>query len=125
MKNRAKCKLCQDIIESFHASDYVMCKCGEISVYDGDALKCSAKDFKNFLRIDDKGNEIIVTVKENDKCADLTQPLTRAELLNMLDEMIRNIENLPENAMKTSITHYDWLSSLLLVSSIFRSLDKS
>ena len=63
MRNRAKCKLCQSTIESFHPTDLVLCKCGEISVDAGEGLKCAAKSWENFLRVDDEGNEIIVKVE--------------------------------------------------------------
>jgi hypothetical protein len=63
MTNRAKCKLCGDILESLHRHDYVTCKCGEIFIDGGnDLLRCGAKDFANFLRLDDEGNEIVVKV---------------------------------------------------------------
>ena len=55
MKNRAKCKLCNSIIESFHRHDYVTCACGEIAVDGGlDYFKVIARDYANFLRIDDE-----------------------------------------------------------------------
>ena len=125
MKNRAKCRLCEDIIESFHSTDYISCKCGEIALDGGDSLKCYAKDWSNLLRIDDKGNTIFVTVKNEEKKDDLdlsTKP-TKKELLDILDEMIKSFERLPQEAMSAPITHYDLLSSLLLISSIFRSFD--
>lgn len=132
MINRAKCKLCNTIIESYHATDLVLCKCSEISVDGGSALKCYARDWDNFIRVDDHGNEIIPTIKtvkndidikpfHNDKS---TKP-TKKELLSILDEMIKNIENLPQAAMTTSITHYDFASALLLLASLFRAEDNS
>lgn len=30
IRNMAKCKICDDVIESKHTHDYVMCKCGAI-----------------------------------------------------------------------------------------------
>ncbi|HDJ5075824.1 TPA: hypothetical protein PQS58_002000 [Staphylococcus aureus] len=30
IRNIAKCKICDDVIESKHTHDYVMCKCGAI-----------------------------------------------------------------------------------------------
>lgn len=127
MRNRAKCKLCKSIIESFSPLDYVSCKCGEIGIEGGNMqFKAVAKDFKNFLRVDDEGNEIVVTVKE----ADDVKPLytedkkpTRDDLLVMLDDIINNIERLPPVAMSTPITHYDHYSALLLLSSILRATD--
>lgn len=126
MKNSAKCKLCQCIIESFHRYDYVSCKCGEISVDGGsDYFYCNAKDWSNFLRVDDQGNEIMVKVKgesieeESDVVNDPVKP-SKKQMLDTLDEMIKNIENLPSNAMSTPINHYDLLSFLFLISSIFR-----
>jgi len=114
MRNIAKCKLCESIIESFHENDYVECKCGEISVSKGPSLICSAKDWNNFKRVDDQGNEIVVSVKEKEKPK-------KKELLDMLQAMIDNIEKLPSNAMHTPVNHYDLLSALLLILTIFRS----
>lgn len=125
MINRAKCRLCNSIIESYHATDLVLCKCGEISVDEGSALKCFAKDWNNFIRVDDNGNEIIVKVKNNDTKPteiDSTRP-NKKELLSMLDEMIKNTEKLPQAAMTSPITHYDFASALLLLSSILRAED--
>ena len=46
--NKAKCRLCGDIIESKHRHDYVECKCGEISVDGGkDYLRRGFKDYYN------------------------------------------------------------------------------
>ncbi len=123
MKNKAKCKLCSTIIESFHSTDYVMCNCGEIAVDGGSGLKCYAKNWDNFLRLDDNGNEIIVTSEETlpKSLLDNQSKPTKKELIDMLDEMVKNIERLPENAMSTPITHYDFVSLLLLLSSILRA----
>ena len=106
MRNRAKCKLCSDIIESFHATDYVICKCGQISVEGGEALRCAAMDWDNFLRVDDLGNEIIVTLHQQvaNRAAMMENiKPTKKELLDMLDKMIKDIEGLPEGAMLASI----------------------
>ncbi len=121
MINRAKCKLCLSIVESLHDTDYVACKCGEVAVDGGQAMKCFAIRWENFIRVDDLGNEIVVKLKEEveDK-TDSPKP-SKKELLDMLFEMIKNIENLPPNAMSTPITHYDLLSALLLVSAILRA----
>lgn len=127
MRNRAKCKKCQSIIESYHATDYVMCKCAEIYVDGGPALKCGANDYSNFLRVDDNGNEIIVKLANGDKETQETNETpskpSRADLLHMLDEMISNIERLPQHAMMGPINHYDHVSMLILFSSIFKSED--
>lgn len=126
MINRAKCKLCETVIVS-NNSDYVSCKCGEIAVFDD--LGCAAIDWKNFLRVDDEGNEIMVTVKEksdNEKDkeeAKVEEPPkpTKQDLLDMLDEMIKNIERLPRYALDSPINHSDFASLLILLSSILRS----
>lgn len=131
MKNRAKCKLCQSIIESFHQYDYVQCDCQEIAISGGRELyEVYAKSFENFLRVDDLGNEIIVKeqseFKKIDRNPDDVKQLynenpTREDKLKLLDEMIKTYENLPPNALNAPITGYDLLSSLLLLSSILRS----
>lgn len=123
MRNRAKCKLCQTVIESIHQHDYVTCKCGEISVDGGDAYcRCSAISWENFLRIDDENNEIIVTIKNDTVVAVLPKSKpTRKELLDMLSEMIAGYERLPSAAMSEPITHYDFVSSLLLIAEVLRA----
>jgi len=120
MKNRAKCKLCNSIIESFHQFDYVLCPCGEIAVDGGNAMKCFAKNFSNFLRVDDQGNEIIVKVQEPIEIIAGEKP-TRKDLLTMLDEMIKSYERLPSTAMSNPISHYDFCAALILLQSIMTS----
>ncbi len=126
MKNRAKCRLCQETIESFHRHDYVTCKCGEIAVDGGlDYWRCSAKSWDNFLRIDDEGNEIVPLIKDKEESTkeDIKSvpPPTKKELLGMLDEMIASYERLPEHARTQNPTNYDLAAALLLLSSILRS----
>jgi len=138
MKNRAKCKLCQTVIESFHDTDYVLCKCDEISVSGGLKMECSAIDWSNFLRVDDQGNEIVVSVKDKSSknyeqvecggintCNDV-KPLynenpTREDKIKMLDDMLATYQNLSPKALEAPITGYDLTSALLIVSSILKS----
>lgn len=68
MRNRAKCKLCKDILESFHEFDLVACSCDEISISGGSVrFECGAKDWKNFLRLDDTDKEFQITVKDKNE----------------------------------------------------------
>ena len=126
MLNRAKCKLCHSIIESRNEDEYIECLCGEISVDGGDKQRCSARNWKNFVRVDDEGNEIVVVVKEKDSSdqSEESQKFrnrpNKKELIDMLDTMIANIEKLPPLAMTTPVTQYDHLSLMLLIAAIFR-----
>lgn len=124
MKNRAKCKLCNDILESFHAYDYVTCKCGEISISGGnDRFECSAKDWKNFMRVDEDGNEIMVKVVDEaqEPEPDEFPKMNREQKIQMLEAMVRTLENLPNSAMDCYITHYDLYSFMLVVVEILKS----
>ncbi len=128
MRNRAKCKLCESIIESFHRHDYVMCKCGHIAVDGGqDYFRAMAINWDNFMRMDDVGNEIIVTVKEPEE-EQLSQEMptqssmpSKKDMLEMLDGMIKSIEKLPSHAMTNPINHYDFSSLMILLVAILRS----
>jgi hypothetical protein len=126
MRNRAKCRLCDSIIESFHSYDHIECKCGEISINGGpDCFKTASKDpsYKNFIRVDDEDNEIVVKVLDRQDAptpVDLPS-LTRDDYLKMLDDQIKTLEGLPQHAMYTPVTHYDLYSSLLLLSTILRA----
>ena len=75
------------------------------------------------MRVDDEGNEVMVTVKEKEQIETLPQASkpSRKELLDMLDELRNRIETLPQHAMLSPITHADFTSLLLLLSAIFRS----
>lgn len=138
MRNRAKCKLCHDIIESFHQHDYVTCKCGEISVDGGNYnFTASAKDWKNFLRVDDDGNEIVITVKEKTDVTTILSctpsigiedhpseptitPFDKKEMIQAIDFMIENIENLPTSAMTLPTNQYDHMTMLLMIKALIK-----
>lgn len=150
MRNRAKCRLCGEIIESFAVGDYITCKCGEIGVHGGPIkFECAVRsDWGNFVRIDDNDKEVEITVKDKstirknqmveeiptskeslhvEKGPDV-KPLykdkdrpTKEYLLNELERMIALIEGLPQGAMLQPVTHYDLASALILISSILRS----
>ena len=125
MRNRAKCKLCKSILESFHQFDYVSCKCGEISISGGNyELLTFAKDFANFLRVDDQDNEVIVKIAQDTVDAPVqsenTRSPTKTEKLQMLEDMMKGYENLPQNAFHSAATNADLYSVLLLLYSILK-----
>jgi hypothetical protein len=121
MRNRAKCKLCNSIIESFTVLDKVECKCGEIAVSGGTVkYQTYARDYFNFLRVGDDDSEISVNLIDGKEMKEQPQK-SKKEILSMLDEMIKSYENLPQSAMTSYVTHYDLLSALLLMGALFRS----
>lgn len=126
MRNRAKCKLCGDVIESFHSTDHVQCSCGEIDVFGGDAMRCAAAHWSNFIRVDDKGNEIIPVIKKSPDdpvSAEIYQqdPLSKAALLAELDQIIKRYDSLPRHVLDSPVSHTDLLSVLLLLQAILRT----
>lgn len=129
MRNRAKCKLCGSVIESFHRYDYVTCKCEEISISGGNyALECSAKDWANFFRIDDLDNVIPVVIKTAEERTveniEDRKEMSVKEKLEMLEIMLKNIEELPPQAITSFVTNYDLYSHMLLILSILRDINK-
>lgn len=129
MRNRAKCMVCQDIIESVHVHDYVMCKCGQIAVDGGNngTWRAAAYEWSNFIRIDDEGNEVTPKIvekkdmEENPKTMDVIHPkdpVTKEDRLQILNDMILRCENLPEAAMGSPLNQYDYLSLLYMMRSI-------
>jgi hypothetical protein len=126
MRNRAKCKLCEDIIESFHRNDYVACKCDEIAIDGGqDQCYAYAKNWVNFLRVDDNGDEIVVTVEEQEHNEliprDKPAGAVKDDMIGVLEEFCANIENLPPAAMYSWVTHADLLAVLKILVDILRS----
>lgn len=53
----------------------------------------------------------------------MTEKNKKEKLLEILEEMIKTYENLPQHAMGTPITHYDYVSLLLLVRELFKASD--
>lgn len=130
MRNRAKCKLCNSIIESLIDSDAMECACGQISVYGGPELFCSAVNWVNFVRVDDDNNEIVVKVEYPGKEPQsipietpedgVKLPMTRKDMLGIVEDQIMNLNNLPGHAMQTPLTHYDYQSLLMMFASFLR-----
>lgn len=96
MKNRAKCKLCQSVIESFHATDHVMCKCGEVELNGGDAMFARANDFNNFLRVDEQGNEVLVSYKRIDGEKEANDPVEQPPEYFTAEDHVKYLERLLE-----------------------------
>lgn len=128
MRNRAKCALCEDIIESKDQHDYVTCKCGEIAVDGGQAYwRQMAQHADNFLRLDDNDN-VVERVPEKEVntqeiLKEISKPApTKDELLEHLKDLLERVQNMPEHAKTISINHYDFESLLILVLAIFKSV---
>lgn len=131
MRNRAKCKLCEETIESKHQHDYVTCKCGEISLDGGNAYHhCRATDWNNLIYLDEEDNELIMKREEGGKLPagedksinKITYlPPPREEMLRMLDEMYKRITELPMEATLAPVTHADMASLIMLLSSILKT----
>lgn len=124
---RAVCKLCRTTIKA-EFKQYVSCACGEISLnYLEPEIKFIAREWENFIHLDDEGNEILINVIEKEDISSakphpegISKPSIE-ELLGLLNHMIKTYEELPPNAMTTPITHYDLLSVLLLFAELFRA----
>lgn len=118
MRNRAKCSLCNDIIESLHTDDTIACSCGEISVMGGDKMQCAARKWKHFIRIDDQGNEVVPKIEEKE--------LSRyEELMDELSRMIAGFERLPTSGMIAPVSHYDFSAALMLFREIVLEIRSS
>lgn len=119
---KGKCAICQSRIESFRKGQFVICACGEIAIdCRNDVALISAGEWKNFIRLDELNQPIgPPQVKTKDEAEPIKRP-GKPELLDMLSMMIKNLEELPPQAMGSAVTHYDLLSSLLLIDALFRS----
>ena len=56
IRNRAKCKLCGDVIESKFRHDFVWCKCKAIFIDGGNDYHRRGGDLKNLEEVEDEGN---------------------------------------------------------------------
>ena len=115
MRNRAKCRLCKSELESVALMDYMECTCGEIGISGGvDKLNCFAKDFTNFIRLDDEGKEVEVKVINNSKdveevpvTEEVKKDITREDKIKLVDAMLDYYERLPQHVLLAAPTQYD------------------
>ena len=109
-----KCKKCSSSIKP-HANDIVECECKSISVQGTSIVIAKGLPFDCFTFVDDGGVETdpAITPVED-------RPLTRTQKLALLADMIRSYDNLPASAMVAPVTHYDFCSLLVLLSSLFK-----
>ena len=49
-----------------------------------------------------------------------TKPLSKAQKLSLLDDMINSYNNLPQSALAMPVNHYDFCSLLILMRSLFK-----
>lgn len=127
MRNRIKCKLCQDVIESISGEE-VECSCKHIAVRGmWSNREILAIDFKNVIGIEDDGSESDINVIESRKNApiidDMKQPPT--DVLFEITEMIRSFERLPPHATMQPLTQVDLFAVLLLMTKLVHELRES
>lgn len=126
MKNRAKCRLCSDIIESKEAHDHIICGCGEIAIEGGGQFfRQMAKKKENFIRLKDDNTELLVPDKVTTPTQTIIEELkmptpTYEELFQILVDKSNAIEAMPDHAMHIAINHYDYGSLLLLLVALFK-----
>jgi len=104
------------------SGDFVACSCGEICISQReDHYRARFNNKDNIVFIDDEGNEIVPTYKsESNQQEPLPKP-KRDELLEIMDEMVKRVQELPQHAALAPITQADFASLLMLLSSIFRA----
>lgn len=133
IRNTAKCKLCNDIIESYHSNDYSLCSCGEIYVDGGPlGMRCGARNWDNFVRIDNDGNIVIPKIVDptdaslvTDTADDVAVGLTFNDALDQLKHLEAVYRDLPQNVLYSSTSHSDMSSVLTLLVRVFDSLRAS
>lgn len=123
MINRAKCRLCCTIIESHLPDEIVYCKCAEIAVCDGAAMRMWANRIENFLRVDDIGNEIKVSYEQ--KSAEGQQHKdgdqgshrpTKEELIDSVEYAIKALDEMPSH----HVTSKDLANCMLMLINILK-----
>jgi len=130
MINRAKCKLCNDIIESWLPDEIVPCKCGAIAVCDGAAMRMYPAGSPHFVRVDDRGNEIVVeyvTTKDNEEDhqspQDKESKISTDEAIYALERSIEYNDSLPYHERYIPITTDEvntYLKSILNIIRLMR-----
>lgn len=126
MKNRAKCRLCGDVLESLFADDLISCSCDEISISGGSLkLNCYAKNFANFIRIEDDGKEIDVKLVDKPKEGEEVPveetkeiQLSHEQKVELVNNMLKYYEDLPNHALFSPVTQSDMRAVFLLIKQV-------
>lgn len=126
MPNRAKCKKCNEIIESKSRYDFITCKCGEITVSGGsEYFHINLKEKESLMLVDDEGNEIIPKTSDDKNLSndtvDKQKTFDKKNLLDELTAMMSSYENLPSEALYAPVTHADFYSLLLVLTRLLDS----
>ena len=58
MRNRVKCRLCKEVIESRHRHEFVRCHCEAIAIDGGEEYPRQIGLPENFIHIDEEGKEV-------------------------------------------------------------------
>lgn len=115
MRNRAKCALCGDILESFTLDDWEVCSCKEIAIGGGSTRflsKSRDERYSHFLRVDDLGAEKPVKYEDGQTaCRDDDHPKDQeqsAPIYNMIESIVKALDlasNPPEHKDASAIIH--------------------
>lgn len=127
MRNRAKCKKCDAVIESLYTGELVSCYCGEIEVYDGpqdnpNDLKSRAYDYANFIRIDDDNKEHEVRFEEGGKLktVDRSGKPSAQEIMDVLKSRIDHYDHLPSQVQYSHVVYSDLIDILRCLVALHR-----
>ena len=108
----------------------VSCPCNEISIDGGTKkFRAAARDFKNFVRIDDEGNEVAVTLVDKPEpfISKEEKPLvdTYADKLAILMEMIDEAEKEHEHMSYANLSKREFAEAMLVIYSLLKDVDPS
>jgi len=88
-------------------------------------MRCRAKSWSNFLRIDENGCEHKVRIEQ-----DASEESKRAkacklqEIKREIYHLRDSVEKMPSTALAAPISHYDYLTVLLLLSSLVEEITR-
>lgn len=125
MRNRAKCKACNHILESFAHDDFVSCECGNLTIWGGGyKFNVLAKDYNLMLRVDDedcehpvKYVEVNKADTEQEEAKERPKPLTQEELIEEFKKLIEAFEKDADHVC----TYADLASITILLVSCLKS----
>lgn len=130
MINRAKCKLCNKVIESHLPDEVVYCTCGTIGVMDGLAMRTYCKDNRYseyFVRVDDLGNEIAVqyhdnphNIEEQESSKEPGKGPARDQLIERLEANINNILERPAHVLQSFVQTEHFLDFMIDILNILK-----
>jgi hypothetical protein len=108
-RNRAKCALCEDVIESKSRHDFVSCSCGAIFVDGGRDYCRMGGNMENIILLNNDGTETsLLEVNQTERADELFSKLDEEELIDTNPTVEQRLDRIEQTLIKMQSKLEEW-----------------